>query len=231
MKSNGAESAATLLVPSVWKDCSVSTMPGLSWAPKPGFSSVGSSKVVQCRGFSRSTSTLKPLQLGHPKTASLRSRFGEERIQATSLLWVRHHQERSQQIARRERFRAGFPAGVSIWLFHGFSSHKSSLWSSEQFWKLKIPKIPKVDAELIKLFPIKSGGWDTRHSQTQLSPPFRRGRLPSSCTLGLKSTLTRLHLVTKDTEGLYHFVRDAGSICIPFVAQSHSHPNSLCLEN
>ena len=114
VKSNGAESAATLLVPSVWKDCSVSTMPGLSWAPKPGFSSVGSSKVVQCRGFSRSTSTLKALQLGHPKTASLRSRFGEERIQATSLLWVRHHQERSQKIACRERFRAG----VSIGGFH-----------------------------------------------------------------------------------------------------------------
>ena len=29
------------------------------WAPKPGFSSVGSSKVVQCRGFSKSTSNDK----------------------------------------------------------------------------------------------------------------------------------------------------------------------------
>ena len=91
VKSNGAESAATLLVPSVWKDCSVSTMPGLSLGAQARFQ-LSSREVVQCRGFSKSTSNDKhmffplPLQLGHPKTASLRSRFGEERIQATSLL-------------------------------------------------------------------------------------------------------------------------------------------------
>ena len=101
-------------------------------------------------------------------------RFPKKYPLANTSIWKNHGKPSSRRSCVRTGFSVAFP-----WLFHGFSSHKSSLWSSEQFWKhfvwfvwtLNTPKISKSWCWIDQAFPHQKWGFirSSRHFQTQKS--------------------------------------------------------------